>query len=125
MRLTGKICARCGMMLDPPERPGDSVCAKCLAERQPHHKIYVAFFLREGWYCQFLEADLKTSLPRKLRLQDSTKLFELAEKGNALKTLEDRQALEHGIENGRGGIWLELTNQQYQALKRRPGPKMT
>jgi len=26
------------------------------------------FMLREGWYCQFLEEDLKTPLPKKLTL---------------------------------------------------------
>ena len=31
--------------------------------------------------------------------------------------LEGRQALDHGIENGRGGIWLLLTEEQYQKLK--------
>jgi len=25
----------------------------------------MSFMLRDGWYCQFLEADLKTPLPRK------------------------------------------------------------
>jgi hypothetical protein len=31
--------------------------------------------------------------------------------------LETQQALEHAIENGRGGIYLQLTEEQYRKLK--------
>ena len=75
------------------------------------------FMLREGWHCQFLEADLKTPLPKKLNLGSSQKVIETAERGGYNMNLEGRQALDHGIENGRGGIWLLLTEEQYQKLK--------
>ncbi len=29
-------------------------------------RVYLSFQLRNGWHCQFLEEDLKASLPRKL-----------------------------------------------------------
>jgi hypothetical protein len=77
------------------------------------------FFERRGWACQFLEADLKTPLPRKLNLKDATKVVELARRGGALMNLEARQAIDHAIANGRGGVWLELTAEQYEKLKRR------
>jgi hypothetical protein len=41
----------------------------------------MSFMHRGGWYCQFLEEDLKTPLPRKLTLQDPAKLIEMAEHG--------------------------------------------
>ena len=66
------------------------------------------YMLRDGWYCQFLEADLKTPLPRKFRFATSEKIVELAERGRGLKDLATKQALEHGIA-GRGGIYLHLT----------------
>lgn len=72
----------------------------------------------DGWFCQFLEEDLKTSLPRKVRLDDSAKIIEMAERGGAAMRLEDRQALEYGISTGRGSVWLNLTPEQYQKLKR-------
>jgi hypothetical protein len=75
------------------------------------------FMLRDGWQCQFLEEDLKTPLPRKLTLRDPAKLFELAERGGCLMNLEGRQAIEHGIEMGRGAIWLTLTAAQYSKLR--------
>jgi len=35
------------------------------------------------------------------------------------RTLADRAAVEHGIETGRGAIWLRLSAEQYAKLKRR------
>ena len=67
------------------------------------------FMLREGWYCQFLEEDLKTPLPRKLVLDSPEKIMEMARRGGASMIIEDKQAIEHGIENGRGSVWLNLT----------------
>jgi hypothetical protein len=39
------------------------------------------YMLSNDWYCQFLEADLKTPLPRKFRFSTSDKVVELAERG--------------------------------------------
>jgi len=75
------------------------------------------FMLGDGWHCQFLEADLNTALPKRLTFTNPQKIIELAERGGYTMTLEGRQALEHGIENGRGGIWLLLSQEQYQKLK--------
>jgi hypothetical protein len=47
------------------------------------------YMLRDGWYCQFLEADLKTPLPRKFRFGTPEKIVELAERGRGLKDLAD------------------------------------
>jgi hypothetical protein len=73
--------------------------------------------LRDGWYCQFLEADLRTALPTKLTFRSPAKIRELYDRFAADKKLEDRQALEYAIENGRGSIWLTLTEAQYIKLK--------
>jgi hypothetical protein len=42
------------------------------------------FMLQNGWFCQFLEEDLKTPLPRKVRFEDPEKIIEMAEKGKRL-----------------------------------------
>jgi hypothetical protein len=76
------------------------------------------YMLRDGWYCQFLEADLKTALPRTFTFATPEKIVDLAERGGGLKDLASKQALDHGIEKGRGGIYLHLTNEQYNRLKR-------
>lgn len=69
----------------------------------------MSFMFNQGWYCQFLEEDLKTSLPRKFTFATSDKVVELAEKGGALKDSAAKQSLEHGIQMGRGGVFLKLT----------------
>jgi hypothetical protein len=75
--------------------------------------------LTKGWYCQFLEEDLKTPLPRKVTLDSPQKLMEMAERGGGLPNLEASQMLRLGIEVGRGGVWLSLSEDQYQKLKKR------
>jgi hypothetical protein len=77
----------------------------------------MSFMLNHGWFCQFLEADLKTPLPRKLTFSSPDKILRLAEHAGALKDLAARQAIEHGIEMGRGGVYLMLTPEQYAKLK--------
>jgi hypothetical protein len=62
---------------------------------------------------------LKTPLPRRLTFATSDKILGLAEHAGALKDLAMRQAIEHGIEMGRGGIYLTLTPEQYAKLKTR------
>jgi len=77
----------------------------------------MSYMQRKGWYCQFLEEDLKTPLPVKLSFADESKVRQLAEKGGGFANLEDQHAFNHGIEIGRGGIYLQLTDEQYRKLK--------
>ncbi len=77
----------------------------------------MSFMQSNGWYCQFLEADLKTPLPRKLTFAMPDKILQLAGHAGALKDLAARQAIEHGIAMGRGGVYLMLTREQYAKLK--------
>jgi hypothetical protein len=75
------------------------------------------FMLREGWYCQFLEKDLKTPLPRKVVLQDAKDVLQLAIRGGSRMDTEKRKAFDYAIGMGRGGVWLQLTEEQYLKLK--------
>ena len=85
---------------------------------RPSHRVYMTFFVRSGWQVQFLEADLRTPLPKKLTFNDPEKIRELARRGEAWGDSESRQMLEHGIENGHGGLYLRLTPDQYKKLRR-------
>ena len=76
------------------------------------------YMLREGWMCQFLEEDLKTPLPRRLHFREAEKIRTIVEKVGNFANLQDRQALDYGLENGRGGVWLQLTEEQYSRLKK-------
>ena len=44
----------------PPHRPGERLCAKCSGVSSKR-RVYLHFMFKEGWYCQFLEDDLKTT----------------------------------------------------------------
>lgn len=75
------------------------------------------FQFRNGWQCSFLGADLKTSLPRHLPFASSEKIIELVTRGGGFKDQEARLMLDQGIEKGRGGVFLELTEEQFAKLK--------
>jgi len=81
------------------------------------HRVYMYFQDRNGWHCQFLEKDLKTSLPRKLHFTSADKVIELVERGGGIKDQECRQMLDQALAKGRGGIFLSLTEEQYAKLK--------
>jgi hypothetical protein len=115
-RLAGKICCVCKVWLppDPTGIPRERYCDRCA----PRRRAYMHFMNAQGgWQCQFLEEDLKTPLPKKLTLQTSDKIMELAERGGAAMNLEGRQVIQHGIAAERGGVWLKLTGEQYERLK--------
>ena len=125
LRLAGNICCFCGIQLDAPpwssqQRTGERSCSKCEVNR-PRHRILMNFMHRNGWHISFLEADCKTSLPRKYTFATADKIFQMATRGGAEMTSDLRSSLNHGIEIGRGGVWLFLTESQYRLLAR-PGP---
>jgi hypothetical protein len=117
-RLAGEICCWCKKRLSPPERPGERSCDDCRSAHAPRRRVYMYFMQRQGSYCQFLEADLKTSLPRKLNLEAPAKIIEMADCGGGLPNRETDQIPRHGIEMGRGGVWLNLTEERYLKLKK-------
>lgn len=78
----------------------------------------MSFQDRYGWHCQFHEADLQTALPRKLHFNSPDKIVELVERGGGFKDQESRLMLAQGIAMGRGGVFLSLTDAQYEKLRR-------
>jgi hypothetical protein len=98
---------------------GERHCDNCTLSRNVRRRVYMSFMLAGGWYCPFLEEDLKTPLPRRLTLADPAKAVEMAERGGYSMHLEGRQALERAINAGRGGAWLELTEEHSAKLKTR------
>ena len=67
--------------------------------------------------CQFLEEDLKTPLPRRYYFRGPEKIRAIVERVGNFADLQERQALDYGLEMGRGGVWLQLTQEQYERLK--------
>ena len=69
-----------------------------------------------------MEEDRQTRLPRMVMLPDERKLFELVKRGGFTLNISGRQEIEEAIRKKRGGVWLELTPEQYAKL-RRAAPK--
>jgi hypothetical protein len=81
-----------------------------------HHRVLMNFMVRPGgWHISFLEKDCQTVLPLKLTFANEDKIRAMHDRCGS-QLLEDKQALEHGLNTGRGSCWLSLTEQQYQAL---------
>jgi len=74
------------------------------------------FMFRKEWLCQFLTDDLKTPLPCQVRFTDENRIWDMAKRGGFTLNIAGRQELQEKIRKGGGGIWLELTQEQYAKL---------
>ena len=79
-------------------------------------RVYMRFEWLAGWRVSFLDG--RNVLPRTLLFRSDEKLLEMVGKGGAMKNLADRQALEHAMGQGRGGVQLELSYPQLATLQR-------
>jgi hypothetical protein len=80
--------------------------------------VYASFEQKEAtWEVIMYDSGTQRQI-RRLRFEDSNKLIEMARRGQALGNLEAKQALDYGIDHGKGGMFLKLTGEQYEALKR-------
>ena len=113
LRLSGAICCACKVGLPPPHSGRESYCSRC----RPTHRVYMRFERRTDWHVTFTDEGQGRQLPRTLTIRDPAKVIELAQRGGCATNLEGRQALELGIANGRGGVTLKLTPDQYAKLK--------
>lgn len=74
----------------------------------------MTFELRGFWHCEFIEPYLQTALPRKAILRDAMKLCQFVDRAREFKDSAARKAFEAAIKDGKGGIYLELTDDQYR-----------
>ncbi len=116
-RQAGTICAICSKLLGPPPGYGERFCETC----GPRHNIYMHFFHRYGWTCNFLEPDLHTPVCRPRIIQTEAALRETIARGKGVLSPEDIQlrTLDGLIDRGRGGVHLDLSHAQYLKLKGR------
>jgi hypothetical protein len=112
-RLAGAICCNCKNFLPPPHKPGEQWCAAC---KPPVKMVYMSFERMEGWRVVFFDSYTQQRL-RVMNFQDGDNVIELARRGGALTNLEAKHAIEKGISNGKGGVFLKLSIEQYDKLK--------
>jgi hypothetical protein len=84
----------------------------------PLRRVYMLFTLRKDWQVLFLEADLTISPLRTLTLANPEEIRELARQGEALGTSQARALLDYSLARGSGGLYLQLTLEQYSKLER-------
>ncbi|WP_433972689.1 bifunctional DNA primase/polymerase [Tunturiibacter lichenicola] len=93
--------------------------ASFLPDPHARHRVYMSFqFCSNRWWCQFLDDDFQTLLPRMVNLATTEELVALVDRGSGLSNLQSRQALDLAIATGRGGIFLSLTADQYKQLQK-------
>jgi hypothetical protein len=96
--------------------PGERYCDRC---RPPLQVIYVAFEKKVSWHLVISDSNSHRRLCT-LMFADDDKIVELVKRsGGTLTNLESKQALERGIENGKGGVFLKVTPDQYNKLVKR------
>ena len=83
----------------------------------PHRRVYMLFNFGKDWQVSFLEADLTFSPLKALTLVDPEDIRDLARRGQALETSLARALFDYSIGSGRGGIYLQLTPEQYSTLR--------
>lgn len=83
------------------------------------HRVYMRF-LREPdltWRVSFV--CMAQELPmREFRFTEFAKVEQLAERAGALRDLACKQGLETGQDKGKGGILLNLSDEQFQRVTR-------
>jgi hypothetical protein len=98
---------------------GAYFCQQGAIKRVTSYRVLMSFMCNKGWYCQFLEEDCRTPLGLTLTFAHPDKIVEIFESWGENKQLEYRSALEYGITQGRGSIWLRLTPEERAKLKPR------
>ena len=93
--------------------------ARSFRSAKRHHRVYMSFVRRPAgsWHCRFHKDDLaKTPISKLFVFRDATKIVEVVRRGRGITGIESRQVLDEAVALGRGGIWLELDANQFQAL---------
>lgn len=109
MRLNGEICCTCKVGLPYPHTPGERYCERC---RPPLKVVYVAFEKKVFWHLVISDSNSQQRICT-LVFADDDKIVELVRRSGGLTNLESKQALERGIDNGKGGVFLKVTPEQY------------
>jgi hypothetical protein len=82
----------------------------------PKKLLQMSFEKKVGWLVTFRDTNDSRAQFRRLSFADSSKIEELIARSGTKVMLEDRQALELGLRQGRGATRLTLSSEQYRRL---------
>jgi hypothetical protein len=74
--------------------------------------------LAPGLECAVFGGRFEDPAPRRFTYPTPEPIRTLARRAGAMATLEAEEQLDREIENGRGGLYLDLTSEQYRKLTR-------
>lgn len=78
-------------------------------------KVHLAYWLSKGlWHYQFIGPGLAVLGPMR-RTRDPEAIRGIADRGGGLMNLEAKLMLDYGIAQGKGGMYLMLTEEQCAA----------
>ena len=107
----GLICRSCKSPLPLPHEPASKLCGFCADK----HLVYMYFRYCSKWHCAF-RTEARKKLPWEFTFGNAATIREMVRRGNGLIDEWDRDGFEVGLELGRGGVWLRLSDDQYRAL---------
>jgi hypothetical protein len=115
MRLAGKICCFCKAILPAPYPGHERACPKC-GPPPANCRLHMRFEHRNGWHVSFSDLQSPGLKFREITFATSEKIEQLLARTETRMALEDQQAFDLGIRNGRGAVLLTLSGEQYRKL---------
>lgn len=79
-------------------------------------RVYLSFFVARGWVVQFSPPELERALGRIRTLATEEAVRGIIERTPTVLSDDERRRLEQDLARGRGGVWLELTEEQYRKV---------
>jgi hypothetical protein len=86
-------------------------------QTKPFPRVYMLFALGKDWRVSFLANDLTTSPLKTLTFAGPEEIRGLAHRGQALGTSEAQALFDYSLRRGGGGLYLQLTPEQYSELR--------
>jgi hypothetical protein len=83
------------------------------------HRVLMSLRYWNAWDVIFFDTDrMRTALPRRARFNSDEAMTEFVRRAGGPKTLEDKNILAMMMQKKSGEITLELTDEQYEKLRK-------
>lgn len=90
------------------------------------HKVLMSFRYWNAWDVTFFNTDrMRTALPRRARFSTDEAMVEFIRRAGGPRTFEDKNILAMMIQRKSGEITLELTDEQYDKLRKNDAKSQT
>lgn len=117
MRESGRMCCNCNILIPLDGWPGGRrYCHICGRPKS----VWLRFkYIYTVWEVEFLDDKNWMTVGRKRRFDHADSIRDMVARTPTRLDLAARQALDSALQNGEGGIKLELTGEQYAKLRKK------